>query len=156
MIIKKIILTLESKETLKKFDINRVYDEMDRQYIISATADDYKKFISYVENPVNAFESYVDSISTVFVEKLEVDFMKLYKNQLNANLNNLKNRLELVQKKIIKNKQWAESVNLFEILKVGETIPLGYQDKKKIESDLSSIYLSTLKSILDGTYQIGS
>jgi hypothetical protein len=52
--------------------------------------------------------------------------MKLYKNQLNANLNNLKNRLELVQKKIIKNKQWAESVNLFEILKVGETIPLGY------------------------------
>ena len=52
--------------------------------------------------------------------------MKLYKDQVNANLNNLKKRLELVQKIILKNKHWAESVNLFEILKVGETIPLGY------------------------------
>jgi hypothetical protein len=46
---------------------------MDRLYISSATANDYKKFISYVLDPVSAFESYVDSISSVFVEKLEID-----------------------------------------------------------------------------------
>ena len=82
--------------------------------------------------------------------------MILYKNQVNANLNNLKKRLELVQKIILKNKHWAESVNLFEILKAGEAVPLDYQDKKRIESELSSFYLNTLKSILEGTYQIGS
>ena len=52
--------------------------------------------------------------------------MIMYKNQVNANLNNLKKRLELVQKIISKNKQWVESVNLFEIFKVGETVPLEY------------------------------
>jgi hypothetical protein len=52
--------------------------------------------------------------------------MKLYKDQVNANLNNLKKRLELVQKIILKNKQWVESVNLFEIFKFGETVPLEY------------------------------
>ena len=52
--------------------------------------------------------------------------MKLYKDQVNANLNNLKKRLELVQKIILKNKQWVESVNLFEILKAGEPVPLEY------------------------------
>jgi hypothetical protein len=52
--------------------------------------------------------------------------MILYKDQVNANLNNLKKRLELVQKIILKNKHWAESVNLFEILKAGETVPLDY------------------------------
>jgi hypothetical protein len=46
-------------------------------------------------------------------------------------------------------------VNLFEILKVGETVPLVYQEKKKIESELSPIYLSTLKQILEGTFKIG-
>ncbi len=46
---------------------------MDRLYISSATVNDYKKFISYVQDPVSAFESYVDSISIVFVKKLEID-----------------------------------------------------------------------------------
>jgi hypothetical protein len=35
-------------------------------------------------------------------------------------------RLELVQKIILKNKKWDESVNLFEIFKVGETAPLDF------------------------------
>ena len=45
--------------------------------------------------------------------------MNLYKDQMNANLNNLRNKLEMVQEKIKKNKQWVESINLFEIFKVG-------------------------------------
>ena len=52
--------------------------------------------------------------------------MKLYKGQVNENLNNLKKRLELVQKIILKNKQWTDSVNLFEILKVGDAVHLEY------------------------------
>ena len=44
---------------------------MDKSYINSAKANEYKKFISYVLEPVSAFESYVDSLSSVFVENLE-------------------------------------------------------------------------------------
>lgn len=52
--------------------------------------------------------------------------MKIYKERVNKNLNNLKKRLEKIQSIILINKQWVESVNLFEILKVGETVPLDY------------------------------
>ena len=52
--------------------------------------------------------------------------MKIYKERVNKNLNNLKKRLEKIQSIILINKQWVESVNLFEILKVGETVPLVY------------------------------
>ena len=52
--------------------------------------------------------------------------MKIYKERVNKNLNNLKMRLEKIQSIISINKQWVESVNLFEILKVGETVPLVY------------------------------
>ena len=52
--------------------------------------------------------------------------MKLYKDQVNANLNALRNRLVLIQAIIQKNKLWEESVNLFEIFKADETEPLAY------------------------------
>ena len=52
--------------------------------------------------------------------------MKIYKDRVNLNLNNLKKRLESIQIIISSNKQWVESINLFEILKVGETVPLMY------------------------------
>lgn len=56
---------------------------------------------------------------------------------MTSNLDALRNRLVHVQKIIKKNKNWDESVNLFEIKKVGDTIPLDYMDKKKLESELS-------------------
>ena len=45
---------------------------------------------------------------------------------MKKNLDNLKKRLELVQSIILSNNLWNESVNLFEILKVGESVPLDY------------------------------
>jgi hypothetical protein len=69
---------------------------MDKAYISSATSDEYKKFIGYVLDPVSAFESYVSSLKSVLIEKLETVQTKLYKDRVNANLNALKKRLVLV------------------------------------------------------------
>ena len=44
---------------------------MDRLYISSANANEYKKFIGYVQNPVKAFEQYVNNIKVTLVDKLE-------------------------------------------------------------------------------------
>ena len=52
--------------------------------------------------------------------------MKLYKKKVNSNLFNLKNRLDSVNSIVSNNKQKAESLNWFEIFKVGETVPLKY------------------------------
>ena len=52
--------------------------------------------------------------------------MKLYKDLVIANLNNLKKRLDFVNSIAKNNEQWDESVNLFEILKVGNSVPLVY------------------------------
>jgi hypothetical protein len=69
---------------------------MDRANISSANAEDYKKCIEYVLNPVDAFELYVGSLKSVLIEKLESVQMNLYKERVNSNLNALRKRLEHV------------------------------------------------------------